>query len=292
MRLGFSAWAMARLPVAEQIAIVREAGYAGIELVSDPQGSLDARSLDGPGRRALRELLDASGLALPSIAAHGNLLQTDPERRAEQLARIQAGIDLAADLAGPEGPPCVVTMTYGRPETYVAQREEIAAGCEELARYAAPKGVTVALEPHVGQAFDLPEKVAWLMERAGSPHFRLNFDNSHFEVMGRDLAEYVPLLTPYAVHTHLKDQRGLSPQHEFLVPGEGDFDYPRYLRAMAVAGYGGFVTVEISKMVQNRPEYDPRDVARRSFEVLTGAARQAGVALESGVRQGASEVRR
>ena len=41
---------MARLPVEEQIAIVREAGYAGIELVSDPQGSLDARSLDGAGR--------------------------------------------------------------------------------------------------------------------------------------------------------------------------------------------------------------------------------------------------
>ena len=292
MQLGFSAWAMARLPVEEQIAIVREAGYAGIELVSDPQGSLDARSLDGAGRKALRSLLDASGLALPSIAAHGNLLQQDPQRRAEQLTRIQAGIDLAADIAGPAGPPCVVTMAYGRPETYEAQREEIAERCGELARYAGPRGVTVALEPHVGQAFDLPEKVAWLMERVDSPHFRLNFDNSHFEVMGRDLAQYVPLLTPYAVHTHLKDQRGLSPQHEFLVPGEGDFDYPRYLRAMAGAGYGGFVTVEISKMVQNRPGYEPPDVARRSFEVLTEASRQAEVPLEAGVGEGASGVPR
>ena len=132
----------------------------------DPQG-LDARSLDGAGR-SLQALLDASGLALPSIAAHGNLLQQDPQRRAEQLARIQAGIDLAADVAGPAGPPCVVTMAYGRPETYEAQREEIAERCEAgpLRR---PQGVTVALEPHVGQAFDLPEKVAWLMERVDSP---------------------------------------------------------------------------------------------------------------------------
>ena len=99
--------------------------------------------------------------------------------------------------------------------------------------------------------------------------------------MGRDLDEYVPLLTPYAVHTHLKDQRGLSPQHEFLVPGEGDFDYPRYLRAMAGAGYDGFVTVEISKMVQNRPGYEPPDVARRSFQVLTEAARRAEVPLRA-----------
>jgi sugar phosphate isomerase/epimerase len=126
--------------------------------------------------------------------------------------------------------------------------------------------------------------VVWLMERIGSPFYRLNFDNSHFEVMGRDLDEYVPLLTPYAVHTHLKDQRGLSPRHQFLVPGEGDFDYPRYLQAMEAAGYGGFVTVEISVMVQRRPDYNPEEVARRSFEVLTRAAGAAGVELTSETR--------
>ena len=49
----------------------------------------------------------------------------------------------------------------------------------------------------------------------------------------------------------------LSPQHKFLLPGEGDFDYERYLQAMAGAGYAGFVTVEISKMVQHRPGYEP-----------------------------------
>ena len=53
----------------------------------------------------MRSLLDASGLALPSIAAHGNLLQQDPQRQAEQLTRIQAGIDLATDIAGPAARP-------------------------------------------------------------------------------------------------------------------------------------------------------------------------------------------
>ena len=213
MRLGYSAWAMRRLPVEEQIAIVRRTGYVGIELVSGPEGSLDAQRLDGAGRRGLRRLLDEAELSLPSIAAHGNLLETDPERREANRAQVLAGIDLAADLAGGEGPPCVVAMAYGRPETYVSQREAIAEGMGELTGYAEAKGVTLALEPHVGQAFDLPEKVVWLMERVGSSFYRLNFDNSHFEVMGRDLSEYVPLLVPYAVHTHLKDQRGLSPRY-------------------------------------------------------------------------------
>jgi hypothetical protein len=65
----------------------------------------------------------------------------------------------------------------------------------------------VALEPHVGQAMDLLESVGRLMHTVGTPHFGLNLDNSHFEGMGCDLDEYLPLLVPYAVHTDLKDQR-------------------------------------------------------------------------------------
>jgi sugar phosphate isomerase/epimerase len=279
MQLGYSAWAMPEMPVADQIALVRELGYVGIEFVSGPTSSLDAQRVDAEERRRIRRLLDDADLALPSIAGHGNLLEADPERRAGQLARIRAAIDLAADLAGPDGPPCVVTMAYGRPAQYEQVRETVAENFRDLAGYAGERGVIVALEPHVGQAFDLPEKVAWLLERVGSPHFRLNFDNSHFEVMGCDLADYVPLLAPLSVHTHLKDQRGRAPNYEFLVPGEGEFDYPRYLMAMDRADYQGFVTVEISKQVQNRPDYDPAQTAARSFQTLTAAATRAGVTL-------------
>ena len=77
-------------------------------------------------------------------------------------------IQFAGD-AGPDGPPCVVTMAYGRPQRYEEVRETVAENFGELARYAAGRGVVVALEPHVGQAFDLPEKVLWLLERVGSP---------------------------------------------------------------------------------------------------------------------------
>lgn len=282
MQLGFSAWAMATLPVEQQIALVRAAGYRGIELVSGPGSSLDALRLDAEGRRRIRQLLDAAGLALPSIAGHGNLLEPDPQRRALQLARVQAAIDLAADLAGPEGPPCVVTMAYSKPERYEQDRERIAQGFRQLADYAASRGVVVALEPHVGQAFDRPERVHWLLEQVASPHVRLNLDNSHFEVMGYDLDAYIPLLAPYAVHTHLKDQRGIAPDYEFLVPGEGEFDYARYLTAMERAGYRGFITIEISKQVQTKPDYDPAAVAARALRTLASAAERAGLTFDTG----------
>jgi 4-hydroxyphenylpyruvate dioxygenase len=279
MRLGFSAWAMRELPVERQIAIVREAGYASICLVSGPTFPLDAVRADAAERARIRRLLDEAELELSAIAGHATLLEPDPDRRRANGERIQATLDLAADLAGPQGPPCVVSMGYGSPATYEHDRELLADRFGTLAEYAGRRGVRLALEPHVGQAFDQPEKVVWLMENVNSPHFRLNLDNSHFEVMGRDLDEYLPMLIPYAVHTDLKDQRGIAPDHEFLVPGEGDFDYARYLTAMDRAGYRGCVTVEISVMVQRRSGYDPAEVARRSFAVLTAAERASGVSL-------------
>jgi len=281
LRLAFSAWAMRELPLDKQIDIVRRAGYIGICLVSDANlGELDALRIRTQERRELRTKLDAAGLALTAVAGHANLLEPDDGLRAENMDRIRAGLDLAVDLAGPDGPPPLVTMGQGTPETYVADRTLLAERFSELARHAAKTGGVLALEPHVGQAMDQPEKIVWLMQTVDSPHFRLNLDNSHFEVMGRDMDEYLPQLAPFAVHTDLKDQRGRSPDHEFLVPGEGSFDYARYLRALDRAGYDGYLNIEISVMVQRRPNYDPAEVAERSFRTLLEASRAANVPLE------------
>ena len=279
MRLGFSGWAMRELPVDQQIAIVKEAGYASMALVSGPGFGLDAVRADAAERKRIRRLLDDAGLELSAVCGHATQLDPDPEKRAANAARIRATVDLAAELAEPAGPPCVVSMGYGTPDTYDQDRELLAERFGELAPYAVSRGVAIALEPHGGQAFDQPEKIVWLMERIDSPGYRLNLDNSHFECMGRDLDEYIPMLLPYTVHTELKDQRGRYPKHEFLVPGEGDFDYARYLTAMDRVGYAGCVTVEISVMVQRRPGYDPAEVARRSFATLTAAERASGVTL-------------
>jgi sugar phosphate isomerase/epimerase len=279
MKLAFSAWAMREAPVEVQIDIVRRAGYVGICLVSGPGFSLDALSADAAERRRIRRLLDDADLALTGLAGHANLLVSDADQRLANVARITANLGLAADLGGKDGPPPVISMGYGTPEGYLADRELLAERFGELAAYASTTGGAVALEAHVGQAIDLPEKVDWLMRAVDSPQFRFNLDNSHFEVMGRDMDDYLPLVAPYAVHTDLKDQRGRSPEHEFLVPGEGDFDYARYLRAMEAVGYTGYVTIEISVMVQRRPGYDPAEVARRSFDTLVAASRAAGVGL-------------
>jgi hypothetical protein len=46
---------------------------------------------------------------------------------------------------------------------------------------------------------------------------------------------------------------------------------------MQAAGYDGHIVVEISIMVQKRPNYDPLAVATTSYDVLAEAFQQAGL---------------
>ncbi len=170
-------------------------------------------------------------------------------------------------------------MGYGRPETYEQDRERLASIFRDLAEYGRERGVKLGLELHVGQAIDRPDRVLWLLEHVDHPNFRLNLDTSHLDVMGYSIAESVRPLVAYAVHTHVKDQRGRYPNHEYLTPGDGDYDYVTYLKEMDAGGYRGFITGEISLMVQRKPGYDPVATARQTYRVLSKAFVEAGLTI-------------
>ncbi len=279
MKLGYSAWGMPRLPVDVQVRIVAGDGFTGIELICIAGSTTDVEELDAAEGRRIRGLLDQANLALPAIAGSANPLAEDPSELAAQKARLHQGIELCADLAGPDGPPALVIMGYGRPERYERDRTVLVERFGKLADFAGTRGVTLALETHVGQAIDLPEKALWLLAQLHHPHFKLNLDTSHFDVMGISIADSVRPLIRHAVHTHVKDQRGRYPDHDYLTPGDGDYDYVTYAREMQQGGYSGYITAEISIMVQRKPGYDPVAAAAQSFRTLSSAFAQAGVTV-------------
>ena len=77
--------------------------------------------------------------------------------------------------------------------------------------------------------------------------------------------------------SHVKDQRGRYPDSEFLIPGEGPFDYVEYLQEMQKTGYNGYITVEISMAVHQRPNYDPIGAAELAYQTLDAAFKEAGI---------------
>lgn len=274
MKLGYSTWGMPKVPIDEALAGIARMGYRGVEITVIPGYTTALENLDPAERRRIQGILQDLGLDLPAIAAHRSMLAAEPEVHAANMAHLKGAVELAVDWAG-DRPPALNTTSGGRRDEWEDARERLVDRMGELVEHAARYGVTVAIEPHVGATLDSPEKTLWLLKRIGSPFLKVNFDFSHFEAVGLPMAETVAALGPHSAHTHVKDTRGHHPNHEFLIPGESDFDYAAFLRALRAAGYDGYITVEVSVMVQRRPDYDPFAAAELGYRTLSAAFAEA-----------------
>ncbi len=279
MFLSFSTWGMQRTPIEVAVDHCASVGFDGLELTVIPGWPTDAATLDGPARRRIRRLYDDAGLQLCGLSGNTPLLRAaEGEGLESRLARFRHYLDLASELQRPGQRLTVSTTSGGSAGQWEEVREELADRYGALAAHAEAAGVIATAEPHVGSALHTPEGAKWLVGQVGSPALRVHFDISHFNVQGMHMEQVVAELAPLSVHTHVKDERGVVPDYEFLIPGEGDMDYVRYLRAMDGAGYRGHITVEISLMVQRREGYDALAAATRSYRVLSDAFTQAGIA--------------
>ncbi len=277
MKLGFSTWGMPAVPIDAIVRHLSGLGFDGVELTVLSHHTTALESLTSDERRRILNLLREHNLRLPAIAGHVSLMDEDSANHAANLHRLKQTIDLALDWAGPDGPPVIDTTAGGAPEDWDSKLDMLVERIQEAAQYAESQGVTIAIEPHVGSIIDTPDRMTEVIRRVGSDAIAVNFDISHFNVMGIGIEESVSKLAPLARHTHVKDERGVVPDFEFLVPGEGEFDYVAYLKSMQRHGYTGFITAEISNMVQRRTPYYPLAVATQTYEVLAQAFNDAGI---------------
>ena len=277
MQIGYTTWGMPSVPVDQALSFLDEQGFDAVELTVLPNYTTAVDRLDAGERRRIGELFAAYGLSMPAVAAHRSLLDEDPDAHSENMRVLKQAVDLCAEWSDGHGRPVLDTVLGGAPEDWEPRLDFIFERVRDLVDYAAERGVVIGMEAHVGSALDTAQKSVQLVAAMDSPHLGLNFDISHFDVLGMPIDEAVRLMAPYAVHTHVKDQRGRAPDFEFLVPGEGDFDFVAYLRAMHAAGYEGSITAEVSYMVQKRPGYDPFEAAALCYRTLEKAFAEAAV---------------
>ena len=280
MRISYCTWGMMTVNIEQAIPAIAKIGYHGLELAVTPGWPTDLATLDGPKRKLIRRLLSEHGLALSAVAGHTSFCEDDPAANGANMQRLRDSLDLAIELATPGDPAILCSLIGGGMQEWEAKKELVAERTYALGEYAAKIGAILAVEPHSGTAFDTPEKALWLMNRLDHPAVRLNFDMSHFDIIGIGIDDCAPSLVPWSVHTHVKDQRGIFPNHEFLTPGSGPFNFVHYLAAMQKAGYTGFIGMEVSVMVQRKPGYDPFVDAALGYYALVHAFNESGAELE------------
>lgn len=291
MKLGYNTWSTPMLSLEENIALLSRVGYDSIELTVCEGWPTDAM-LASPGDGVRwRRMIDDAGLHLSSITGNVPVVVPDSEW-AGPRERLLRSFDLAAEAQhegqglpvslGALRPPAVGASIFGNAvaseEIYAETRSVIIDRFSELAEEAGKRGVRVALECHVAAIVTSPERALDVLGSVNSEHLGLNLDISHFDVQGMDIPDVVRRLAPHALVCEVKDEIGVHPDFEFLVPGEGDFDYAMFLRELAAVGYDGAVSVEVSVLRQRgeRP-YDPVASCEAAYRVLAAAAEEAGI---------------
>lgn len=277
MRLGFTTWSMVTVRAEDAIPLLAGIGYDCVELAVVP-GWRDGVDLLTPSRRRrIKQLLGEFEMPLVAVAANTDLLADDADEFAENWQNLTDTVDLAVEWAGREGPPAVDTFIGGASGEWDQRREQINDRLGRLCDYAAERGVRIALQPHMDGALDTPDKVPGLVKAVARPNLGITLDINDFSVQGLSVEDVVRQLGCYTVLSQVKDERGRQPDYQFVIPGDGEFDYAHYLRVLDAAGYCGSVCVEISLRVQRLPGFDPTAAAVQSYGVLAAAFESAGV---------------
>jgi len=282
MRLGYNTWSMPTLSIDTAAAHLAKLGYDSLELTICPGWPTEATGLDRAERRRIRSLIADLGLHLTGCTGNTPVL-VDGEAWPTARARLETYLDFIAEIQG-HGERMYLATTSGLPagsdpaNAWDSSRNLLVERFGHLAAYASERGVTMHLEPHVMTAVRRAEDALWLLDQVAQPSLRLSLDISHFEVQGVDFREVVPQLIERTGAVEVKDERGVYPDFEFLIPGEGEMDYTGFLETLAQHRYEGSVSVEVSVFRQAIAGYDPLAAAATSYRVLAAAFAQAGVA--------------
>ena len=264
--IGFAigTYGMKPLPTIEAVRIIAAIGYDGVELALMSGWPADPARLTPEQRKEIAKTLADTGLALPALNENLPLTGT-LQSRAHNLERLRLAAEMAHTLS-PAKPPCLDTVMGLKTADWDAAKNRMVDELHGWARLAEEVKMTIGVKPHAASAVDSSAKSIWLMKQVNSPRIRLIYDYSHMHVGGFDLEQSLREMLPYTDFISIKDSKVTPDSHEFLLAGDGDTDYFRYFSLLKQLGYRGFVSIEVSSMVQRKAGYDPVATARLCYE--------------------------
>ena len=163
----------------------------------------------------------------------------------DRTAEFRAGLERAIEAATALGCPRLNCMAGRQPAGAdpASLRATLVANLRLAAEACARHGLEVTLEPL--NTSDLPDifvhgtaQALAILDEAGAPNLRLQFDCYHLQIMEGALESALPRLLPRIGHIQLGDVPG---RHE---PGTGTIPYPRLFALLDRLGYQGWVGAE------------------------------------------------
>jgi sugar phosphate isomerase/epimerase len=251
-------------PFHEICHIAADVGYEGIEIA--PFTLADTvHDLGAGDRTALRKMVEEHGLKV--VGLHWLLIKppglhlTTPDDALRERT-----LDYVADLITFCGDVGGEIMVCGSPkqrtvlDSYEASWQRAVDGFKRLADLAAPRGVTLCVEPLAPSETEFITCAAdalRLVEAVDHPHFQMILDVKAMTGGETEpLGDVIRKAAPHLRHFHANDPN-------LLGPGMGDFDHGEVAAALREVGYAGWVSVEVFRF-----ELEGYTLASRSMEGL------------------------
>ncbi len=182
---------------------------------------------------SLRAMAHRLGITISGTAIGNDFCLPEGDARNRQLQECREWIDYASVMGAPAIRIFAGKVPTG--DTEDAAIDRCVAGINESLKYAATKGVFLALENH-GGITATPEQMLKIIQKVdSSPWFGVNFDSGNFQTVDpyRDLEK----IAPWAVNAQIKASVSVSGKKQ-------PADFPRIVKILRDAGYRGFVAME------------------------------------------------
>lgn len=260
----------------EQVQTAAALGAKGIQVYAT-RGEMAPENLNAAQRREFLNLVKDNGLVISALCGDLGGGFGNKDENAERVEKSKRILDLAKDLETD-----IVTTHIGVVPTdpTVDRYKIMQEACAQLAEYADSIDAHFAVETGPETAKDLKGFLDSLNSRGVS----VNLDPANLVmVTGDDPVQAVYTLKDYIVHTHAKDGVRLMDNDPEVVYGikkalvtgrgfeevplgEGQVDWPNYIKALNDIGYKGFLTIE--RECGESPETDIGNAVKFLTEVM------------------------
>jgi sugar phosphate isomerase/epimerase len=230
-------------------------GFEGVEL-GVGEGYAGSKLWKADGRRELRSLSEASGVAIASICLHLywgiSFANADEAVRKKASAIAQEAAAIASEVGARN---LLIPVTSSEGIDAEEARGRWVLGMRSCANAAERHGVVFALE-NVGQPFaQTGEQLASIVDEIGSTAVKAYYDPGNAVYDNLDAIADIEALGRRISQVHMKDPGG-----DHL--GEGRMDIPAVIKALRAADFTGWI------MLETPATDDPLKASRMNLEYL------------------------
>jgi 4-hydroxyphenylpyruvate dioxygenase len=226
----------------------------------------------------VRRLMTENEVEFPVASYQGGLLASQGDARREHWQHFERRLELcralgvrtmvvACDIAEPPEP-----LTLDRVRVSLAQAAQAAGNA----------GLRLALEFQARSTLgNNLQTAAALVGEADSPHLGLCFDVFEYYAGPSKFEDLAYLSSANLFHVQFSDltevARELAADGDRILPGDGDFQLPPIVEALAAIGYAGYVSVELmNPQIWQVPARQFGEIAMTALRKVLGQASMGG----------------